>query len=104
MGIVIVFISQALQTSLPADQMHHSRCQTRDAHTNSSLPCSPSFYTNSTTHNNTITPEDFGHAILFYLFLIAGVFILLVVAFHPRYRRISAEKKENFEASVYIQS
>ena len=105
MGIILVFISQALQTDLPAGLAEHAQCQTRDSNTNSSLPCSASFYnSNSTVSSNDVTPKDFGHGLLFWLVLLFMLFVLLVLAFHPKYRRVNAERKAKFEESVYIQS
>lgn len=102
MGIVLVLISQLLQTDISTE---HAKCQTQDSHTNTStLPCSSSFYSdNSTTLSSEITPKDFGHATLLYLFLMAGLFLLFVITFHPKYRRVEAEKTAKFEESVYIQ-
>ena len=106
MGIALVFLGQLLETELPADQVGRANCQTRDSHTNSSLPCSSSFYNSNSIVNsgNTVTPYDFSHAMLLYLSLVTCVLVLMVVAFHPKYRRISAEKKAKFEESVHIQS
>ena len=105
MGIVLVFLGQFLQTDLSPAQLERANCQTTDSHTNSSLPCS-SFHTspNSTNTAGTVTPYDFTHAMLLYLFLVAAILVLMVTGFHPKYRRISAEKKAKFEESVYIQS
>lgn len=102
MGIVLVFISQLLQSDISTE---HAKCHTRYSHTNTSdLPCSSSFYNNnSTTFPSAITPKDFGHATLFYLFSMAGLFLLFVITFHPKYRRVEAEKTAKFEESVYIQ-
>ena len=99
MGIALVFISQALQTDISTE---HAQCQTRDTHT-SHLPCPSSFYKTNSTLSGSITPKDFGHATLLYLFLMSGLFLLFVITFHPRYRRVEAEKTAKFEESVYIQ-
>ena len=104
MGTVLIFISTPLQTPLPANLLDRAQCQTKDSRKNFTLPCSESFYNNSTIHSSTITPQDFSHAMLFYLFLMAGIFIVLVLTFYPKYRRVDAEKKAKFEESVYIQS
>lgn len=103
MGIFLVFISQALQTNLSADLVERAQCQTKDTDTTSSLPCSASFYSKNSTTLHSITPHDFSHAVLFYLFLMAGIFIFFVITFHPKYHRMNAEKKAKFEESVYIQ-
>ena len=106
MGIALLFLGQLLESELPRDQVEKANCQATDSHTNSSLPCSSSFYdSNSTIHTGkTVTPYDFTHAMFLYLSLVTCVLVLMVVAFHPKYRRISAEKKAKFEESVYIQS
>ena len=101
MGIILVFISQALQTDISTE---YAQCQTQDTHHNTShLPCSSSFYKTNSTLSNSITPKNFSHASLLYLFFMAGLFLLFVITFHPRYRRVEAEKTAKFEESVYIQ-
>ena len=105
MGIALLFLGQLLESELPRDQAGRANCQTRDSHTDSSLPCSSSFYNNNSINTGkTVTPYDFTHAMFLYLSLVTCVLVLMVVAFHPKYRRISAEKKAKFEESVYIQS
>ncbi|CAI8033190.1 Uncharacterized protein B0416.5 [Geodia barretti] len=106
MGIALLFLGQLLESELPRDQVERANCQATDSHTNSSLPCSSSFYDSNSTINTgkTVTPYDFTHAMFLYLSLVTCVLVLMVVAFHPKYRRISAEKKAKFEESVYIQS
>ena len=106
MGIALLFLGQLLQTDLSADQLMQANCQTKDIHTNSSLPCPSSFYHQNSTlsFGRTVTPYNFGHAMLLYLCLVVVILVVMVLAFHPKYRRISAEKKAKFEESVYIQS
>ena len=50
-----------------------------------------------------MAPKDFSHALLLYLFLMATLFILFVIAFQPKYRRVEAERKARFEESVCVQ-
>ena len=104
MGIILVLLSQALQTDLSPHLLQHAHCSARDIHGNDSLPCDYGYGNSTGRTPRSITPMSFGNAQLLYLFLVAAIFLVFVILFRPVYRRVNAEKKASFEESVYVQS
>ena len=101
MGIVLLLLGQVLQTDLSPHLMQFSKCNITS---NASPTTNSSIYTsfrNTTTHTGSNTQtKDFGHALILYIALTTVMFVLFVVTFPPRYRRVEAEKRSEFEKSV----
>ena len=80
--------------------MQFSKCNiTSNALSANSSQYSCFHNTTSYTGSNTKT-KDLTHALIFYLAFITVVFVLFVMAFPPRYRRVEAEKNAEFEKSI----
>ena len=104
-GIVLVVVAQVMQVDISSAGT--SQCSTSQPNASLHLPCvSDNSTTNSSHHQftNPAMPQDFSNAMLLYVVLVVAVFLLFVVAFRPSYRRISDDKRKDFEASTYVHS
>ena len=96
MGIVLLLLGPVLQTDLSPDLMQFSKCNI----TSNASPTTNSCSRNTTAHTGSNTQtKDLGHALIFYVAFITVMFVLFVVTFPPRYRRVEAEKRAEFEKS-----
>ena len=98
-GILLVLLSQVLQFDIDSDLVHDAKCSNSDAQAASSRP---SCFNSSQPVSSAATPQDLTHAILLYVCLMVLVFIFFAIFFWPRYKRIEAEKKADFEASMFV--
>ena len=106
-GIVLVVVAQVMQVDISSSAAGSSQCSTAQPNASLHLPCvSDNSTTNSSHHQfaNPAMPQDFSNAMLLYVVLVVAVFLLFVVAFRPSYRRVSDDKRKDFEASTYVHS
>ena len=103
MGIAIVLLSQVLQVDLTPDLMATNKCASTSNALNSSQPSC--FHSNNTGNHEypvgaSIQPKDLSYAVLFYVALETAVYLLFVLVFPPRYRRVEAEAEAKKRATI----
>lgn len=92
-GTVLVLIGQALETDLPKELWPQSQCSVDDV---SESPCFNSIYNISIQNSTALdpkVPQDLTYTGLFYMGLMSLNFLIFVVAFRPRYRRLQADRR-----------
>ncbi|KAL5470655.1 hypothetical protein EMCRGX_G028657 [Ephydatia muelleri] len=86
-SVVLVLLSNILQTDLPEEQISRSTCHLEVLSVSSCIVANSTSPVDPTEH-----PKDMTNVMLVYMFLAAAVFLYMVLWFKPQYKRSDADR------------